>query len=107
MKIGALLGTSNIVDVEAIGQFGRIYGVNSVIVEEFADLLNLEEFKNRLKYEVAPLPMIYAVQNPEVRANLNGILSSEIDEITHEKVVDAILNSKEVDELQKVLVLKC
>ena len=53
MKIGALLGTSNMEDVEGIAQYGRIYGINSSLIEEFADLLNIDEFRNRLRHEIA------------------------------------------------------
>jgi geranylgeranyl pyrophosphate synthase len=104
MKIGALIGTNKIADVESIGQFGRMYGINSVIVEEFGDLLNLDEFTNRLKCEVPPLPMIYASQNSKLKTSLGSLLASEIDETVHEKMVDIILNSAEVEELHKILV---
>ena len=103
MKIGALLGTSNMTDVECLGRYGRIFGINSVIVEEFADLLNLDEFKNRLHHEIVPLPMIYANQNPVIRNSLCNLLNSEIDKTVHEKAIDAIFSSVEVNELLKIM----
>lgn len=104
MKIGAILGTKEQDKIEGLAQFGRIYGVNSIIIEEFADLLTIEELKNRLKNECPPLPMIYATQNPELKKKLNDLLISEMDKNVHKKVVDAILNSPEVDALQKLIV---
>jgi geranylgeranyl pyrophosphate synthase len=104
MKIGAFLGTSNIKDVECLGRFGRVFGINSVIVEEFADLLNLEEFKNRLKHEIAPLPMLYANQNAVIRTNITNLLYSEIDKVVHEKIIDTVLDSIEVNELAKTMI---
>ena len=64
MKIGAILGNGNSKAVKELGQFGRTYGINSIIIEEFADMLNVEELRNRLKNEYSPLPIIYALQNP-------------------------------------------
>jgi geranylgeranyl pyrophosphate synthase len=104
MKIGAILGTNDSVSVKMLGEFGRIYGINSVIVEEFADLLNFDEFRNRLKNEIPPLPMLYALQNPNVKANLSILQNAELNADIHEKVVDAVLDSKEVDALHKLLV---
>jgi geranylgeranyl pyrophosphate synthase len=103
MKIGALLGTGNMADVECLGRYGRVFGINSVIVEEFADLLNLDEFRNRLKHEIAPLPLLYAKQNPVISDSLNNLLISEIDKTIHEKVINDILASVEVNELLKIM----
>lgn len=103
MKIGALLGTSNMEDIECLGRYGRVFGINSVVVEEFADLLNLEEFKNRLSNEIVPLPMIYANQNMAIRANLGNLLDREIDIAVHKKVINTILDSVEVNELVKIM----
>ena len=60
-----------------LGQFGRTYGINSIIIEEFADMLNVEELRNRLKNEYSPLPIIYALQNPQIKANLLPLLNSD------------------------------
>ena len=105
MKIGAIIGNGNLKDVNSLGQFGRIYGVNSIIIEEFADLLNIEEFRNRLKNECIPLPVIYSLQNPEIKGNLEPILGVDLmDENTHKKIVKTILESPEIQVLEKILV---
>jgi geranylgeranyl pyrophosphate synthase len=104
MKIGAALGTTDVVTIKGLSEFGRIYGINSVIVEEFADLLNLDEFRNRIRNEIPPLPMLYALQNPTVKANISGLLNAELNAGIHEKIVELILDCKEVDELHGLLV---
>jgi geranylgeranyl pyrophosphate synthase len=105
MKIGAIVGNGNLENVEALGQFGRIYGINSLIIEEFADLLNNEELKNRVKSECVPLPVIYALQNPQIKTNLLPLLEADLsNESIQKKIVDLTLDSQEVDALQKILV---
>ena len=105
MKIGALIGNGNSKDVESLGQFGRIYGVNSIIIDEFADLFDIEELSNRLKNECPPLPIICCLQNPETKANLVPLLSvGFMDEKTHKKIVKIVLKSSEIKVLEKYLV---
>jgi geranylgeranyl pyrophosphate synthase len=105
MKIGALIGNGNLTDVKSLGQFGRIYGVNSIIIEEFADLFDIEELRSRLKNECPPLPIIYCLQNPEIKANIVPLLSLDLlDENTHKKIVETVLKSSEIQVLEKILV---
>jgi geranylgeranyl pyrophosphate synthase len=104
MKIGAALGTTDLISIKGLSEFGRIYGINSVIVEEFADLLDFNEFKNRLSNEIPPLPMLYALRNPTVKVKINGLLDAELNADIHEKIVGLVLECKEVDELHGLLV---
>lgn len=105
MKIGAIIGNSDSKDVKALGQFGRIYGVNSIIFEEFADLLNIEELRSRLKNECPPLPIIYALQNNKIKTYLLSLFKADsLNETIHEKIVKTVLDSCELEALQKMLV---
>jgi geranylgeranyl diphosphate synthase type I len=105
MKIGAILGNANSKDVKDLGQFGRIYGVNSIIIEEFVDLLNIDELRNRIKNECLPLPVLYALQNPQLKTNLLSLLNADsLTESAHEKIVETVLNSSELLGLQKILI---
>jgi len=105
MKIGALIGNGNSNDVESLGQFGRIYGVNSIIIDEFADLFDIEELSNRLKNECPPLPILYCLQNPKIKTNLMPLLGVDlIDKKTHKKIVKTVLGSSEIQTLEKILV---
>lgn len=104
MKMGAIIGNSDSQIVEKLGQFGRTYGIVSIIVEEFADLLNFKELRNRVENECLPLPLIYALQNSYLNNVLNPYLSVDsLNERSHKKIIKAVLTSKEVLELQKDL----
>jgi geranylgeranyl pyrophosphate synthase len=105
MKIGALIANGNSKEVEALGQFGRIYGINSLIIEEFADLLDIEELRNRIKNECPPLPVMYAFQNQQIKNTLMPLLRPDLlDKNSHKKIVDAVLESCEVQDLQRILI---
>jgi len=104
MKIGAIIGNGNPTEIKALGQFGRIYGVVSIIIEEFADLLDIQEMRNRLKSECPPLPLIYVLQNMKTKEKLLPLISDSITKRAHEKIIEIVLDSKEVQILQKILV---
>ena len=104
MKMGAILGNGNSQSVERLGQFGRTYGVVSIVVEEFSDLLNFEELKNRLKNECPPLPLIYALQNSQIKDAITPLLYADsLSEGSHKKIIETVLCSKESRDLQKTL----
>jgi geranylgeranyl pyrophosphate synthase len=103
MKIGAILGGAKTEEIESLGHFGRTYGINSLIIEEFTDLLNFEEVRNRLKNEVPPLPVIYALQNSEVENRLDSLLSAEFTQEIYNSVVETVLASKAVEVLGSML----
>jgi geranylgeranyl pyrophosphate synthase len=103
MRIGAILGNANTAQEDSLVAFGRIYGTNSLIIEEFTDLLNIEELKNRLKNECPPLPVIYALQNEQIRTELLPLLSINLNEASHKSILGIVLDSKEIHELGNVL----
>jgi geranylgeranyl pyrophosphate synthase len=103
MKIGAILCTQDTAVIEGLGRYGRMYGINSVIFEEFADLLNYDEFVHRIKNEIPPLPFLYATRNPRAKASIDSLLYSEIKNADYENAIDIILNTPEVNELVKIM----
>jgi geranylgeranyl pyrophosphate synthase len=105
MKIGAILGNGNSKVVKDLGHFGRTYGINSIIIEEFVDMLDVEELRNRIKNECFPLPILYAIQNLQIKANLLPLLNAEtLNKSVNEKIVETVLESCEMQVLQKILV---
>jgi geranylgeranyl pyrophosphate synthase len=67
MEIGAILGNASSTTVKALGAFGRKYGVIAENIEEFADLFEISEFQSRLQNECPPLPLLCALENPEIK----------------------------------------
>ena len=78
MKIGAILGNGSPRNVEFLGQFGRTFGIVSIIVEEFTDILDENELRNRVENGCLPLPLIYALQDKKTKKVLLPMLSQFI-----------------------------
>jgi len=104
MRIGAILGNGDSRSVDRMGEFGRTYGILSTMLDEFNDLLEINEFQSRLEHECPPLPFLCAMQNPLVRTELLQLLKNKrTTRKNYEKVVVAVLGSREVEGLKKEL----
>jgi len=101
-RIGAILGNGDTEKIEALGHYGRTFGILSTIREEFIDLLEYPEFQNRLSNECLPLPIIYALQNPEIETMISPILESKkVDKRSLIEMAKTVFDSEEVQELKK------
>jgi len=101
-KIGGILGDANEEIVKSLGNYGRTFGIVSTIREEFIDLIEYSEFQGRIKNECLPLPMLYALQNSEIRKQIDPLIkSSNFTRTTAKKIVKIILSSKEVQKLKR------
>ena len=83
-SIGAIIGDGTPQDVERMGHYGKTLGFLMTVRDEFIDLFELDELKNRLKNECLPLPLLYAIQDSTVKSKVLRILQSE--EITQSKL---------------------
>jgi geranylgeranyl pyrophosphate synthase len=71
-RLGGIIAGADKCAMESLGQFGRTVGVLSTLKEEFVDLSNPAELQHRLKRELPPYPMLYAMQNPAVKAKVQA-----------------------------------
>jgi geranylgeranyl pyrophosphate synthase len=104
MKIGAILGSADSKTVETLGHFGRTYGILSTIAEEFMDVWEYQEFRNRLKNECPPLPFLYALQNPHVKTKVLALLKDTRRRRNNfEEITEIVLKSQQVRKLKEEL----
>lgn len=104
MKVGAIYGGGSQKEVEALSKYGRKLGLLLAIRAEFVDMFETDELANRMKKEVLPLPVLYAIQNRTQREKIRGILSTE--KITKDdcaNIVNLVQNSKDAIELRSYL----
>jgi geranylgeranyl pyrophosphate synthase len=103
-KIGAIIGNGSTIEVDGLGRIGRSYGINSLIIEEFADLMDIEELNNRIKNECLPLPVVYAFQDKQIRSAMQEFLKYNLTKERHQQFIEIILESKEVKPLESYMI---
>jgi heptaprenyl diphosphate synthase len=103
-KIGAIMGNASKANVEALGSYGRTFGITSLVRDEFGDLYEYPELENRIKNECLPLPILYALQNPKLKSEVETyIQSGNFERKTLNRLKKLVLKSEEVEELRKDL----
>jgi heptaprenyl diphosphate synthase len=103
-RIGAIMGNASKANVEALGSYGRIFGVTSLVRDEFGDLYEYPELVNRIKNECLPLPMLYALQNPKLRREVEAYVESGgFERKALNRLKKLVLESEQVEELRKDL----
>jgi len=101
-RIGAVLGGGNSKEINTLGNYGRTLGVLMTIRDDFIDVFEANELRNRVKNECLPLPILYALQNTRKKSKIIRLL--ERDKITEketEEILDLIMDMKEIQELKK------
>ena len=88
-RIGAILGEGTKREIEALGKYGRNFGFLLGIREEFLNVFYIDEFKNRVENECLPLPVLYAMRNPEAKEKIKQILrKNELNEEDVAKIIE-------------------
>jgi len=100
-RIGAVIGGATPEEVEDWGKIGRILGILVNIRNEFVDVFEAEELKNRRDNECLPLPMLYAMRNPEAKKKITFLLrKKELTDDDAIRVAGVILETKEIQKLR-------
>ncbi|MDI6690584.1 MAG: polyprenyl synthetase family protein [Candidatus Bathyarchaeota archaeon] len=96
-RIGAVVGGATQEEVEEWGKIGRIFGMLMNIRDEFVDIFEAEELRNRRDNECLPLPMLYAMCNPKAKEKITHLLKKkELTDDDAMEVADVVLETKEV-----------
>jgi geranylgeranyl pyrophosphate synthase len=98
-KIGAYIGNGDKVQIDVLGHFGRTFGLLMAIKNEFVDLQIAAELSHRSRYETVPLPVLYALRDPEARPEVLTLLNGKITNAVTEKIAQLSLNTAGVKEL--------
>jgi len=100
-RVGAVLGNATPKQVEAWGECGRIMGMLMNIRDEFVDVYESNELKNRIDNECLPLPILYAFRNPTLKRKIIHIFGKE--RLTDEDalaVAGMIMETEEAENLK-------
>ncbi len=99
MKIGAIIGKGSVEKASILSHFGRTYGVLLSLRDEFVDVFEVDELRNRLANECLPLPILLAFQDKNRKQQLENILQNEITTENIDKILDLSMDSPESKEL--------
>jgi len=73
-RISAILGGGSKKEIEALSEYGRLLGMLIILRDDLIDMIEYEENVHRIKKEHLPLPIIYAIQNPDIKSKISSIL---------------------------------
>ena len=97
MRIGAIIGNGEQSEIDLLGNYGRILGILTSIREDFIDIFEPDELQNRMKNELLPLPILYALKNPQAKKTIIDALSKpKISGKDAEKIVDIVFEERNV-----------
>jgi geranylgeranyl diphosphate synthase type I len=101
-RIGAIIGGGSDEEVEILAGFGRCFGILMTVKDEFIDIFELEEMRNRLKNEWLPLPILYTMKDKEKASELVLLLrNGRLTKRKLERVLEIVLESEGTDQLRK------
>ena len=101
-RIGAILGGGNSKEINALGRYGKTLGILMTIRDDFIDLFEPDELRNRARNEVLPLPILYAFLNLEKKSEIIRLLrKDEITEKETREILDLVMDTREVQNLKK------
>lgn len=101
-KIGAVIGGANETEANALGRFGELFALLTMIRDEFIDIYEPEELQNRTEKECLPLPLLLAFKDKDVRNKILPILKKEKITAQDTEIITKVLaHSREIKYLKK------
>ncbi|MCJ7760966.1 polyprenyl synthetase family protein [Candidatus Bathyarchaeota archaeon] len=76
-RIGGIIGGGRDDEVESLAKYGKIVGILATLREEFVDILDFKELRQRMKREYLPIPIQYAFRNKTERESILDVLTSQ------------------------------
>jgi geranylgeranyl pyrophosphate synthase len=98
-RIGAIIGGGTEKEIELLSHYGRTYGMLMSLRDDFVDLFEPDELRNRIKNECLPLPILLALSDDSRRSAILQLLNEEINERTVEKMLDLSIEAGETQKL--------
>lgn len=101
-RIGGIIGQGDEETLNSLANYGRTIGILGTVKDEFSDVFNVPELEHRIKFEVPPLPMVYACQDEKVRIAIEAIIKNgDYSKVTAKKIAKLILESEGVGKLKQ------
>ena len=101
-RIGAIIGGGSSDEIEALGKYGRTLGILATIRDDFIDVFEPDELKNRAENECLPLPVLYAFRDQKVKKEITDLLRKQ--ELTEEvafNIVEIMMKEEGIKVLKR------
>jgi geranylgeranyl pyrophosphate synthase len=100
-EIGAIVGGATLEEAEALGHFGKTLGALLTIRDEFIDVFDFAELRNRAENEFLPLPILLTLKDATKTDELKNLFKGRLTRVKQKRVVELVINSKETSELKR------
>lgn len=100
-RIGAILGSGKKEEIDILGRYGRVLAILMTIRNEFIDLFEPDELRNRVKNECLPLPLLYALKDERKKDDVIKLIKTDrISEKALQSLVELIDGMDEIQRLK-------
>jgi geranylgeranyl pyrophosphate synthase len=107
-RISAILGGGSEEEIDTLGKYGRLLGMLAILSDDLMDMIDFEEAKHRIKKECLPLPILFTLQNPEIKPKINAILLKEtITKKDAETILETAHKAGELKHFKKLMEELC
>jgi geranylgeranyl pyrophosphate synthase len=102
-RVGAVLGGGTPQEVKLLSEFGRILGLLNTIRDEYIDVFDAEELRNRAEKECLPLPILLTFRNLGKKTAILKLLEQPLTDKVMEEILDLTMDSDETRKLTEEL----
>lgn len=103
-KVGAIIGGGSLREINALGNYGRMLGTIMILKDDLADMVDYEELPHRIKHESLPLPLILALQDSEIKGEINPFIQKrEISKKDMDRIFKLISERGVIEEVSKII----
>jgi geranylgeranyl pyrophosphate synthase len=100
-KIGAIIGNGTPAEIANSAHYGRAFGVLMTMRDEFVDVFETDELKNRAEKECLPLPILSAFRDSSKKAVILQLLKEPMTDDRVDEILDLTMDSEETIDLKR------
>jgi len=100
MRIGAIVGKGTNSENEVLTKYGRILGTLATLRDEFIDIFEIKELRQRIQNECPPIPILYALQGKNSEEVQRTLLKKKMTNKDVDKLLDLVFETEEVKKLK-------
>jgi geranylgeranyl pyrophosphate synthase len=100
MRLGAIIGGGTESEIETLTKYGRILGILATLREEFLDVFEIQELRQRMQSGCPPVPVLYALRNENSGDIRKIFLKKRMTNEDVDKLLDIVLEVEEVKKLK-------